>query len=244
MPSSCCRRRARRPASPAGRAWQLARPAPTPEDVRRSSRGLRPGPGCGQPPGRPGAGAQQARAVQPRPVQHRRPRPSHPRLAAAATADQPGPGRRRRRRVPRPRRRAPAERSRGTSGACPSTRRSSRTGSAVTASRPAVPRRPGAAGRPPADGGWDAAKTVLAPASSGVTTAGLPVRAPRANLVPGAIGSPPAGRAPRPARSADAARNRLAGFQRGASRGRAASSHDGQDADPLTRPARPGRPAA
>jgi len=80
----------------------------------------------------------------------------------------------------------------------------------------------------PADGGWDAAKTVLAPASSGVTTAGLPVRAPQANLVPGAIGGS------RPdvsgsARSADAARNRLAGFQRGASRGREASGHDGQD---------------
>jgi len=80
----------------------------------------------------------------------------------------------------------------------------------------------------PADSGWDAARTVLAPASSGVTTAGLPVRAPRANLVPGTIG----GQRPDasgPARSADAARNRLAGFQRGASRGRAASGRDGQD---------------
>jgi hypothetical protein len=84
-----------------------------------------------------------------------------------------------------------------------------------------------------ADSGWDAAKTVLAPASSGVTTSGLPVRTPRANLVPGTAGRPqsagagpagparPAGSAG-PARSADAVRNRLTGFQRGASRGRAA----------------------
>ena len=90
-----------------------------------------------------------------------------------------------------------------------------------------------------ADSGWDAAKTVLAPASSGVTTSGLPVRTPRANLVPGAAGRPqsggpgpadpgdPAG-ATRPARSADAIRNRLAGFQQGASRGRAAAG-GGQD---------------
>jgi hypothetical protein len=80
-----------------------------------------------------------------------------------------------------------------------------------------------------ADSGWDAAKTVLAPASDGVTTSGLPVRTPRANLVPGAIGRPQ----PDPAlsaRSADAARNRLAGFQRGASRGRAAAG--GQDETP------------
>src|SRR5207247_4619174 len=85
----------------------------------------------------------------------------------------------------------------------------------------------------PADTGWDAAKTVLAPASDGVTTSGLPVRTPRANLVPGAAGRPqsdPAGTAA-PARSPDAARNRLAGFQRGASRGRAAAG-GGQDEAP------------
>jgi hypothetical protein len=90
-----------------------------------------------------------------------------------------------------------------------------------------------------ADSGWDAAKTVLAPASSGVTTSGLPVRTPRANLVPGAAGRPPSGGpgpagpgdpagATGPARSADAIRNRLAGFQQGASRGRAAAG-GGQD---------------
>jgi signal transduction histidine kinase len=87
-----------------------------------------------------------------------------------------------------------------------------------------------------ADSGWDAAKTVLTPASSGVTTSGLPVRTPRANLVPGAAGRPPSGGpgpagpagATGPARSADAIRNRLAGFQQGASRGRAAAG-GGQD---------------
>jgi signal transduction histidine kinase len=83
----------------------------------------------------------------------------------------------------------------------------------------------------PVGSGWDAARIVLAPASSGVTTAGLPVRAPRANLVPGAIGSPGPDDSG-PVRSADAARNRLAGFQRGASQGRAASSHDGRDPAP------------
>ena len=88
----------------------------------------------------------------------------------------------------------------------------------------------------PADSGWEAAKTVLAPASDGVTTAGLPVRVPHANLVPGAAGRAQPGptsavRPADPARSADAARNRLAGFQRGASRGRAAAG-GGQDETP------------
>jgi signal transduction histidine kinase len=83
----------------------------------------------------------------------------------------------------------------------------------------------------PADSGGDAARTVPAPAASGVTAAGLPVRAPRANLVPGAIGRPRPD-ATGPVRSADAARTRLAGFQRGASRGRAAYGHDGQDPAP------------
>jgi hypothetical protein len=61
-----------------------------------------------------------------------------------------------------------------------------------------------------------------------VTTAGLPVRVPRANLVPGAVGHPPSD-APAPARSAAATRDRLAGFQRGASRGRAAVNRDSRD---------------
>ena len=39
------------------------------------------------------------------------------------------------------------------------------------------------------DEGWRAAGTVLAPASSGVTVAGLPKRTPMANLVPGTAGT-------------------------------------------------------
>ena len=85
----------------------------------------------------------------------------------------------------------------------------------------------------PVDKGWHAAKAVTAPSSSGVTTAGLPVRMPRANLVPGAISGPPAA-APASARSATAARDRLAGFQRGAIQGRAVSGapHPGEEDQP------------
>ena len=84
---------------------------------------------------------------------------------------------------------------------------------------------------PRVDRGLRTAETVMAPSSDGVTTAGLPVRVPRANLVPGAISGPAAGAtAPR---SATAARDRLAGFQRGTSLGRAAASAaaapDGED---------------
>jgi signal transduction histidine kinase len=86
----------------------------------------------------------------------------------------------------------------------------------------------GSSWRPATDRGWDAARTVLTPSSSGVTTAGLPVRVPRANLVPGTIGDPPSD-APAPARSAAATRDRLSGFQRGASQGRAAVQHDDQE---------------
>jgi signal transduction histidine kinase len=74
---------------------------------------------------------------------------------------------------------------------------------------------------PPADAGWDAARAVTAPSTGGLSTAGLPVRVPRENLVPGGISSPnPA--PPTSARSATAARDRLAGFRRGVSEGRAA----------------------
>jgi signal transduction histidine kinase len=83
----------------------------------------------------------------------------------------------------------------------------------------------------PADRGWDAARTVLAPTSSGVTTAGLPVRVPRANLIPGAISGPQPD-APGPARSADAVRDRLSGLQRGVGQGRAAVDRGGHDQAP------------
>jgi len=82
-----------------------------------------------------------------------------------------------------------------------------------------------------ADDGWHAADAVVSPSSDGETAAGLPVRVPRANLIPGAIGSPrPAMPASSPSpRSASAARDRLAGFQRGTSQGRAAGRGGAED---------------
>src|SRR5215831_4828769 len=74
----------------------------------------------------------------------------------------------------------------------------------------------------PGDQGWRAAEAVLAPAVGGVTASGLPRRTPKANLVPGSA----AARPDRPARAADPAdvvSSRLAGFQRGARRARAAA---------------------
>ena len=66
----------------------------------------------------------------------------------------------------------------------------------------------------PADAGWRAAATAAAPAYEGFTTAGLPQRTPRANLVPGTAGEPPTSASGAPARSADRARARLGAFQR------------------------------
>ena len=73
----------------------------------------------------------------------------------------------------------------------------------------------------PADEGWRAAQTVDSPSSGGETAAGLPRRSPNANLIPGAI---PSTQPALPNRSATAARDRLAGFQRGVTEGRAAAS--------------------
>jgi signal transduction histidine kinase len=82
----------------------------------------------------------------------------------------------------------------------------------------------------PADEGWQAAAAVAtAPSSSGVTSAGLPKRVPKANLVPGTASSgsetSPMS-APAPARSASVTRDRFASFQRGSKEGRAAASSD------------------
>jgi signal transduction histidine kinase len=72
----------------------------------------------------------------------------------------------------------------------------------------------------PVDAGWRAAATAAAPAYEGLTTAGLPQRTPRANMIPGTAEEPPvsedAGGAP--ARSADRARVQLGAFQRGSKR--------------------------
>jgi hypothetical protein len=87
----------------------------------------------------------------------------------------------------------------------------------------------------PADVGWRAAEVVQAPSSAGVTPAGLPKRQPRANLVPGTAQAPSASQpAPPslPARSAAATRDRLASYQQGVRRARAAASGaSGADGD-------------
>jgi hypothetical protein len=80
----------------------------------------------------------------------------------------------------------------------------------------------------PADEGWRAAEAVAAPASGGVTSAGLPKRVPRANLVPGAVGDASAEQPVlAPPRSAAATRERFANFQRGIRQGRAAATGTG-----------------
>lgn len=72
------------------------------------------------------------------------------------------------------------------------------------------------------DDGGNAARTVGSPSSGAPTAAGLPQRVPNANLLPGAI--PNTTEPVLPNRSAAAAQDRLAGFQRGVSEARAASS--------------------
>jgi signal transduction histidine kinase len=76
--------------------------------------------------------------------------------------------------------------------------------------------------RSPGDDGWRAAEAVLAPSVGGMTTAGLPRRVPKANLVPGSAGEQVV-LAATPAEPAEVARDRLAGFQRGSRRARAAA---------------------
>ena len=80
----------------------------------------------------------------------------------------------------------------------------------------------------PADEGWRAAQTVESPTVGSATEAGLPRRTPKANLIPGAI--PSSQPAEMPSRSAADVRDRLAGFQRGVTKGRAAASEAGKPA--------------
>ncbi|MGH3280891.1 MAG: ATP-binding protein, partial [Trebonia sp.] len=83
----------------------------------------------------------------------------------------------------------------------------------------------GQAWNSPADEGWRAARIVASPEAGETTTAGLPKRVPRANLVPGSVGG---GEGPAedasPVRSADTIRNRMSSFQRGVREARAAGS--------------------
>jgi hypothetical protein len=81
------------------------------------------------------------------------------------------------------------------------------------------------------DEGWRAAEVVHAPTSDGTTQTGLPKRVPQANLVPGKVAGPAAGESAGetsagslPSRSAAETRDRLASFQHGIRRGRAAAT--------------------
>jgi hypothetical protein len=88
----------------------------------------------------------------------------------------------------------------------------------------------------PADEGWRAAEVAQAPVSGGTTAAGLPLRVPKANLVPGTVSSTAtAPSPPAPARSAARAQERLASFQRGIRSARAAAQGTngaGSDGEP------------
>ena len=85
----------------------------------------------------------------------------------------------------------------------------------------------GAAGwSSPADEGWRAAQVAQAPVTAGLTGAGLPVRVPKANLVPGAVNASMAPPPSAPLRSATQTRERLASFQRGIREARAATPGD------------------
>jgi hypothetical protein len=75
----------------------------------------------------------------------------------------------------------------------------------------------------PADEGWRAARVAAAPAAGENTTAGLPKRVPRANLVPGSVGGGESIEIAPSARSADTIRTRMASFQRGVREARAAA---------------------
>ena len=87
----------------------------------------------------------------------------------------------------------------------------------------------------PADAGWQAAEAVRAPVFADTTEAGLPKRVPKANLVPGGAGSPPATAPAAPGRSASQTRQRLSSFQQGIRKARATApgdeAHIGDEAD-------------
>jgi hypothetical protein len=80
----------------------------------------------------------------------------------------------------------------------------------------------GQAWNSPADEGYRAARLVASPDAGEQTTAGLPKRVPRANLVPGSVGSGESTEEAPPVRSADTVRNRMSSFQRGVREARAA----------------------
>ena len=106
-----------------------------------------------------------------------------------------------------------------------------RSGSASLSSASAAPAAGGAAAQAwtsPADEGYRAARVAAAPESDETTTAGLPKRTPRANLVPGSVGSSAGAETEStpPVRSAETIRSRMASFQRGVRDARATASQN------------------
>jgi len=85
----------------------------------------------------------------------------------------------------------------------------------------------GQAWNSPADEGYRAARVAASPEAGDTTTAGLPKRVPRANLVPGSVGAgaEETESAP-PVRSPDVIRNRMSSFQRGVREARAAGGQN------------------
>ena len=81
----------------------------------------------------------------------------------------------------------------------------------------------GQAWNSPADEGYRAARIVASPEAGETTTAGLPKRVPRANLVPGSVGGAEETDDAPPVRSADTIRSRMSSFQRGVREARAAA---------------------
>jgi hypothetical protein len=93
--------------------------------------------------------------------------------------------------------------------------------------------------------GRHAARIIAEPVRGDHTAAGLPMRVPRANLIPGSAGGGRAGATSRPAdgrgtqtapaarapRSPELARNRLSGFQRGPRRAKGQTPRAGEGAD-------------
>ncbi len=94
-----------------------------------------------------------------------------------------------------------------------------------------------------ADAGWEAAEALVEHTRQPqqMTSAGLPKRVPKTNLVPGSAApksqSGPPSR-PTPPRSADAVRGRMSSFQQGVRRGRHARVEDAVS-DPRSNPSRP-----
>jgi signal transduction histidine kinase len=99
-----------------------------------------------------------------------------------------------------------------------------RSGKPLSAAAAAAAPAAGQAWNSPADEGYRAARIAAEPEAGESTTAGLPKRVPRANLVPGSVGgsAEETASAP-PARSAETIRNRMSSFQRGVREARAAA---------------------